>query len=124
MLSGFLGAGRTRLPNHALSSRQGRRVAVIVDEMSEISVDARLARNGGAELNRVDERPVEMFNGCIRCTSREDLLEEVSRLARERRFDYLPEAGGRDASESVQVCHPRLYDLAQELRTRSQAVEL
>ena len=92
--------------------------------MSEVSVDARRARIGGAELDRVDERPIEMFNGCIRCTSREDLLEDASRLARERRFDCLPEAVGRYASASAPVCHPRLYDLAQELRTRSQAVEL
>ena len=72
--------------------------------MSEVSVDARLARNGGAELNRVDERPIDMFNGCIRYTSREDLLEEASRLAPDRRFDYPPHAvGSRDRRYCILV---------------------
>ncbi|MBA3547113.1 MAG: GTP-binding protein [Nannocystis sp.] len=89
VLSGFLGAGKTTLLNAVLRNRAGLKVAVIVNDMSEINVDARLVRDGGAELSRVDERLVEMSNGCICCTLREDLLLEVGRLARERRFDYL-----------------------------------
>jgi G3E family GTPase len=89
VLSGFLGAGKTTLLNHVLNNRAGRKVAVIVNDMSEVNIDADLVRDGGANLSRTDEALVEMSNGCICCTLRDDLLKEVRRLAAERRFDYL-----------------------------------
>ncbi len=89
VLTGFLGAGKTTLLNHVLNNRDGRRVAVIVNDMSEVNIDADLVRAGGADLSRTDERLVEMTNGCICCTLRDDLLAEVRRLCAEGRFDYL-----------------------------------
>lgn len=89
VLSGFLGAGKTTLLNHVLANRAGMKVAVLVNDMSEINIDARLVRGAEAALSRVDEKVVEFTNGCICCTLREDLLKEVGRMATERRFDYL-----------------------------------
>ncbi|MEM9782201.1 MAG: GTP-binding protein [Pseudomonadota bacterium] len=88
VLSGFLGAGKTTLLNRVLNNREGRRVAVIVNDMSEVNIDADLVR-ADTQLSRTDETLVEMSNGCICCTLRDDLLAEVRRLAGEGRFDYL-----------------------------------
>jgi G3E family GTPase len=88
VLSGFLGAGKTTVLNHILNNRQGLKVAVIVNDMSEINIDAQQLNNQ-VELNRAEEKMIEMSNGCICCTLREDLLLEVNRLAQQGRFDYL-----------------------------------
>ncbi|WP_019605977.1 zinc metallochaperone GTPase ZigA [Teredinibacter turnerae] len=88
VLSGFLGAGKTTVLSHILNNRAGKKVAVIVNDMSEINIDSAIVQNE-VSLNRSEEKLVEMSNGCICCTLREDLLEEVTKLSREGRFDYL-----------------------------------
>ena len=100
VLSGFLGAGKTTLLNHVLANREGWRVAVIVNDMSEVNLDAELVARGEGRLSRTDEQLVELQNGCICCTLREDLVQEVGRLAREGRFDWL-------LVESTGISEPR-----------------
>jgi G3E family GTPase len=111
VLSGFLGAGKTTLLNHVLRNKAGLKVAVIVNDMSEINVDARLVEEGNT-LSRTEERLVEMSNGCICCTLREDLIEEVAKLAQEGRFDYLLiESTG--ISEPLPVAQTFFFDSAE-----------
>src|SRR6218665_2741292 len=99
VLSGFLGAGKTTLLNHILANREGMRVALIVNDMSEVNIDAALVRDGGANLSRTDEQLVEMSHGCICCALPADRLNWVRRLAEEGRFDYL-------LSESTGIAEP------------------
>ncbi|EYO39176.1 hypothetical protein W181_00178 [Staphylococcus aureus DAR3886] len=88
VLSGYLGSGKTTLLNHILQNREGRRIAVIVNDMSEVNIDKDLVADGGG-LSRTDEKLVELSNGCICCTLRDDLLKEVERLVKKGGIDLL-----------------------------------
>lgn len=113
VLSGFLGAGKTTLLNHVLNNRDGLKVAVIVNDMSEVNIDARLVKDG-VKLSRTKEKLVEMSNGCICCTLREDLIREVEILTKQNKFDYLLiESTG--ISEPIPVAQTFSFDTGDKL---------
>src|SRR6218665_2436153 len=122
VLSGFVGAEKTTLLNHILANREGMRVALIVNDLSEVNIDAALVRGGGANLSRTEEQLVEMSNGCICCTLREDLLTEGRRLAEAGRFDSLL-IEGRGSPEPLPIA--TTFDYRDEKgRTRADVARL
>lgn len=122
VLSGFLGAGKTTLLQHVLNNREGLRVALIVNDMSDINIDSQLVKGGDAALNRSEEKLIELTSGCICCTLREDLLEQVGQLAIEGRFEYLLiESTG--ISEPLPVAETFVYE-DEEGRSLSNVAEL